>query len=317
MGKETVEYALTVIQKQLKPAVIGEDPFRLEWILHKMDSVAPKDTIPQAAIDFALFDIIGKALEVPAYVLLGGLYRDKISLGWGIGIGPVKQVMIETEEAIKRGYKTIKLKITAENPQLHINCMEAIRSKYGDSIKLRIDANQGLNDPQTAIRVIRQLEEFDLELAEQPLLRTDLDGMAEVARQVKVPLMADESAYTPTDVLKIAKKDAAKIINIKVIKPGGLYRAKKMAAIAEAAGLQCFPGGMHESGVGTAASAHFAASTASAKYAGEFHAGAVALEDDLLVDPLLIQDGFLTVPQAPGLGIEVDEKKLEFYRYEV
>jgi muconate cycloisomerase len=176
---------------------------------------------------------------------------------------------------------------------------------------------------KAAVRTIKAMEEYGIAYMEQPV--EGIDAMAEVARRVDTPIMADESAWTPQDVLEIIRKKAADIISIYTTKPGGLFKAKKVAAVAEAAGLQCNVNGSVETGIGNAANVHLAASTAVAslpcvipvstpKGKGQNRIAGIYYQDDLIKEAFRFVDGAVVVSTKPGLGIEVDEEKLKHYR---
>jgi len=193
----------------------------------------------------------------------------------------------------------------------------------GPDIQISVDANQGYPAPNAAIRVIRAMAEYGLRYMEQPV--EGIDAMAEVAQRVDTPIMADESAWTAQDVLEIARKKAAEIISLYTTKPGGLLIAKKVAAVAEAAALQCNVNGSVETGVGNAANIHLAASTAVAslpcvvpvstpKGKGKKGIAGIYYQDDIITEPFQYADGDIIVSSKPGLGIELDEEKVKFYR---
>ena len=217
----------------------------------------------KAAIDAALYDVVGKALSVPAYQLLGGLFRERIPIAHSLGLMEIEKAVDEAWQATAEGVKTIKLKGGVE-PQRDIALVERIRAAVGPDTKICVDANQGYPTPKLAVQVIRAMAEFDLLYMEQPV--EGIDRMAEVARRVDTPVMADESAWTPQDVLEIARKNAADVISIYTTKPGGLFKAKQVAAVAQAAGLPCNVNGSVETGVGNAANIHLAASTGVVTY---------------------------------------------------
>ncbi len=165
---------------------------------------------------------------------------------------------------------------------------------------------------KTAIRVIRRMEEAEPGFVEQPVNRDDLEGMAAVRAQVGVPIMADESAETPEDVIAIWRARAADSVSIYVIGPGGLDRSKRMASIAEACRLRAYVGGALESAIGASAGLHLAASSPAIDLGCEM-SGRYLLVDDF-AEQIPMEDGALVVPRGPGLGVEVDEEKLERYR---
>jgi muconate cycloisomerase len=194
----------------------------------------------------------------------------------------------------------------------------------GPAIKLCIDANQGYASPREAIRTVRRMERFDLLYVEQPVEGTD--GLAEVAHAIDIPVMADESAWTARDALEIAERRAAEIVSIYTTKPGGLFRALEVAAVCRAAGIRCNVNGSVETGVGNRANLIFAAAAPAvtlscvvpvstpAERLGPDQVGGIYYRDDLVTEPFKTEAGSVAVPDAPGLGWNVDEAKIERYR---
>jgi muconate cycloisomerase len=186
-----------------------------------------------------------------------------------------------------------------------------------------VDANQGYPTPKIAIQTIKAMEAFSLSYMEQPV--EGIDAMAEVTRRVDTPIMADESAWTTQDVLEIARKQAADMVSIYTTKPGGMFKAKKVAAVAEAAGLKCNVNGSVETGVGNAANLHLAASTevvtlacvvpvSTPREKGKKGIAGIYYQDDMIKEAFEFNAGDIVVSQKPGLGIELDEDKLKKYR---
>ncbi|MCZ7568892.1 MAG: hypothetical protein M5U01_09945 [Ardenticatenaceae bacterium] len=319
---ETGKMVMMVVREYLTPAILNQDPFRIEWIHTLMDRSIKGHPYAKAAVDFALYDIMGKALEQPVYQLLGGLYRQQIPLAHSIGIMEPSLAAAEAATAIEDGIKTIKLKIGLD-PNRDVAAVREVRKTVGPKIQITVDANQGYATPKAAVKVLRQLEEYDVLFAEQPV--EGLDAMAEVADAVDMSIMADESAWTPQDVLHILEKRAADLISLYPTKPGGLFRAKKMAAVCEAAGLPCNVNGSLELGVANAVNLHLAASTKVVTLSCVFPVTTLAGReftelagrcyiDDIITEPFQYEDGCLVVPNRPGLGVELDERKIEQYR---
>jgi L-Ala-D/L-Glu epimerase len=301
---ETQKDILNGVLDYLAPAVVGMDPFDLEAIHHRMEQVLPGHHFAKASIDLALYDIMGKKLNVPAYQLLGGKVRDRIPLAWVVGIGSTDEMVEEAVSYVGRyGFETVKLKIGRE-PAKDLDVVREVRAALGPSVKIRVDANQGY-DVATAIKTLRKMEQYDLELVEQPVAKWNILGMAEVAAALDTPIEADESMFGYHDAMTLIKLKACDIINIKIMKPCGLYGSKKVAAVAEAAGLTCLIGSMVEFGPGTAAGLHFAAAHRVVAHAceqvgGFLFAGDVVEEDFGLS---AVVGGSLKVPEGPGLGI--------------
>jgi len=203
-----------------------------------------------------------------------------------------------------------------------VELVRQVRNAIGPDVNICVDANQGYPSAKVAVKITKAMEEYNLLYMEQPV--EGIDQMAEVARRVDTPIMADESAWTPEDVIEIAEKKAADLISIYTTKPGGMLKAKKVAAVAEAAGLGCNVNGSVETGVGNAANLHLAASTGIVTYGcvvpvsrpkgtGKGIAG-VYYQDDIITEPFAYADGDLLVSSKPGLGVDIDEDKLKQYR---
>jgi muconate cycloisomerase len=321
---ESPELTLAVIRTVLGPALLGHDPFALEQAHLTMDRAIKGYPYAKTALDEALYDIKGKTLGVPAYELLGGLFREEIPLAHSLGWMDYDEAANEASAAVAEGIKTIKIKV-GRSAEYDVSIVREVRAAVGKSIDIVIDANQGWPTPKYAVGILRKMEVEGIRYAEQPV--EGLRRMAQVARAVDVPIMADESAWTPQDVLEIVERQAADMISLYTTKPGGLFKAKKVAAVAEAAGLPLNVNGSHETGVGNAANLHLVASTAAVTEAGVFPvttlkgdeptqmAGKMYL-DDIITRPFEFRDGSLVVPSGPGLGIEVDEDKVDAYRAE-
>ncbi len=319
---ETPTSVAAVIHDILEPTLAGEDPRRIEWIHTLMDQAVKGYPYSKAAIDMALYDVVGKAAGVPAYQLLGGLYRESVPISHSIGLMGMDEAVAEVLRVQEEGVKTIKLKGGVE-PGRDVELLRRVREALGPEMKLTVDANNGYTSAKEAVRTTKAMEPYNILYMEQPV--EGLDAMAEVTRRVDTPVMADESAWTTWDVLEIIEKKAADIISIYTTKPGGLLKAKKVAAIAEAAGFPCNVNGSVEMGVGNAANVHLAASTAAANLGcvipvttpdaeATGRIAGIYYKDDIVTEPFEFVDGAVKVPRGPGLGVELDEEKVERYR---
>ncbi len=319
---ESPELTVTVIRDILGPVVVGQDPFDIERLNAALDIAIKGYPYAKTAIDMALHDIKGKALGVPVYQLLGGLSRERVPVAHSLGIMDIDRACAEATEAIGEGIRTIKLKV-GRDPRYDVDVVREIRSTVGPDVDVVVDANQGWPTPKAAIAVIRRMEEYGVRYVEQPV--EGLAQMARVAHAVDTPIMADESAWTAADVLEIVERGAADMISMYTTKPGGLLKAKKLAAVAEAAGLPLNVNGSHETGVGNAANLHLVASTAAVTEAGVFPVTTVRgqeptqmagrmYEDDIVTESFRYEDGALLVSDRPGLGVELDPEKVERYR---
>jgi muconate cycloisomerase len=319
---ETPQTTLHVICDVLSPVLIGRDPRRFESIHRTMDKAVKGYPYCKAAIDGAMYDAVGKALNLPVYQLLGGCFRERVSIAHSLGLMEIEKAVEEAQQARSEGVKTIKLKGGIDERR-DIELVRQVRKAIGPGPNICVDANQGYATPKAAVKVIRAMEEFDLLYMEQPV--EGIDRLAEVARRVDTPIMADESAWTAQDVLEIARRKAADVISIYTTKPGGMFKAKKVAAVAEAAGLMCNVNGSVETGVGNAANLHLAASTgvvnlgcvipvSTPEGKGKGGIAGVYYQDDVVQQAFEYDDGDIVVPDKPGLGIDLDDDKLEYYR---
>jgi o-succinylbenzoate synthase len=305
---ETTAGIADVLENHLFPCLQGMSPLDHEAILARLDQRLSGHSFAKAAIDFACYDLAGRALGLPVYALLGGKYRDKIPLAWAVGLGSIDEMVAEAVRYAGAGFTTIKLKIGL-CAQRDLDVVKEVRAAIGAKVAIRVDANQGY-DLITARRILPRMQECNLQLIEQPIPRWNIDGMAELCRLLDTPIMADESLYSLHDAGQLARRGAADIFNIKLLKPGGLFRSRQVAAVAEAFGIPCVVGSMPEMGVGTMAGVHYAAATRVVSYPSEL-IGPLMFEGDVLAgNPLGDLDhvpGHIRVNGAAGFGIELAE----------
>ena len=319
---ETPQTTIHIINDILAPALAGQDPCRFEALHALMDKAVKGYPYCKAAIDAALYDVVGKKFAMPAYQLLGGLVRERVPIAHSLGLMEIDKAVDEAMQAKAEGVKTIKLKGGVEQKR-DIELVRRIREAIGPELNICVDANQGYPTAKAAVKVTNAMAEYNLLYMEQPV--EGIEQMAEVARRVDTPIMADESAWTPQDVIEIVQKKAADMISIYTTKPGGMFKAKNVAAVAEAAGLKCNVNGSVETGVGNAANLHLAASTGVVTYGcvvpvstpkgkGKGGIAGIYYQDDIIVEPFAYSDGDIVISPKPGLGIELDEDKLKHYR---
>jgi muconate cycloisomerase len=309
-GRETVAAA---IDAHLGPAVVGVDPRNLAAVHDAMDRVLSGSPFAKAAVDIACHDVAGKALDVPVSTLLGGLRRDAITVGQSVGIKNVDKAVADAERAVERdGFASVKVKVGTD-PDRDRERVRAVVDAIGDRVPVRVDANQGYT-ADVAMAVFSDLEATcDLLFVEQPVPKSDLSGLARVARGLTTPVVADESVFGPADASEVIRREAGDVLNVKIMKAGGLAPARKIAAVAAAAATPVLVGSMVELGVGTAAGAHFAATLPANRYPSDVK-GPTLLEDDLLETSITIENGKTAVPEGPGLGVGLDESALDRYR---
>jgi muconate cycloisomerase len=318
---ETPQTVRHIVLDHLLPAVTGLDPAEIGVVHARMDQVVKGHPYAKAAVDVACHDAAGRALGVPVSTLLGGRRRDGIEVAHSLGILPVDVCVAEAEQAVAEGARTIKAK-TGRDPERDVALVRELRARLGDGVRIRVDGNEGYATVAEAVAVTRRQEEHGIFLCEQPL--AGARALAEVARRIDTPVMADESAWTALDVLELHELGAAQCFSCYVTKPGGLHRARQQAELAAALGLYCDIGGSIEMGIGNAANLHLGVSlerailpsvcpvTTVAGEPGPEVAGVYYL-DDVVTSPLRFVDGRVLCPDGPGLGVEVDEEKLRHY----
>ena len=300
------------IDRYLAPCILNEDPLNVEKLLSKMDTVLVGYPFAKAGIETGLLDLAGKILNQPLYKLLGGLVRDSISVSYSVANQDIKKDVQEVEWLLGQGIRKFKMKTGVLPLFKEIKRLEAVSKILPPDAQFRFDFNQGLTW-ENAITTCRRLEDFHPLYMEQPLKMWNVKGMAQIAQALDTPISADESVFSIYDCLRVVKAGAADIISIKIMKHGGILRAKKIAAIAEAAGLSCYAGAMWESGIGIAASMHCTASTPNIIYGSDYYIPNFLLLDDMIQKPLKVENGYMFVPDGPGLGVEIDMDAVNKY----
>lgn len=308
---ETQEDVVATVRNHLTPMVIGFDPFEIEKLNLLFDTVVDGHQFSKAALEMAFWDIAGKALAVPLHRLLGGKVRDSVPVIALLGGGEPGEMAAEAVDRVAAGFRRLKVKI-GFGPAEDLARVTAVCEAAGDRALVRVDAEESY-DLKTSVRIARRLEELGVELFSQPISRQHPGQMARLREMIAIPLLVDESIAIPSDVTQAAQLGLGDLVNIKVVKAGGILKAKRMAAIAEGAGMDCLIGSMIETGPGTACAAHVAVSTPNATYASEL-VGPQLLADDVLAAPPEVRDGRLLVPDRPGLGVELDRDRLDRYR---
>lgn len=296
------------INDHIKKNIIGMDIENFEEIMLKLDKCILKNTSAKAAVDIALYDLYGQLYNAPIYKLFGG-YRKEIITDITISVNDPEEMAKDSLDAIRRGFKTLKIKV-GKDALVDIERMKAIRKVVGYDVKLRIDANQGWK-PKEAVKALKRMEDegLDIEFVEQPVIAHDIEGLKFVTDNVSIPVLADESVFSPEDALNILQKRAADLINIKLMKTGGLHNALKICSAAEIYGVECMIGCMLEAKISVNAAVHLAAAKSIITK--------IDLDGPVLcnVDPIeggaIFDEYRITLNDAPGLGI----KKVNGIRY--
>ena len=319
---ESTATAELVVERYLSKAIIGVDVRNIVEIHARMDAALKGYPYAKAAVEFAVYDAAARSLNVPVYTLLGGCVRKSIPVTHSLGLISVAEAESEAAKVVSEGIKTIKIKIGVD-PKRDVEVVRAVRSAVGSQAEICVDANEGYETAGLAIQTLRKMEQYELKYAEQLVM--GIEKLAQVATAVDVPVMADESAWNAHDIVQIIERKAAQVVSIYTTKPGGLYRAMEVAAVARAAGLICNVNGSVETGVGNRANIHLAAAAAAVTLSCvvpvstnaddlEGRVGGIYYTDDLLQQSMTFKDGAIEVPDGPGFGIDVDEGKVDKYR---
>lgn len=302
-----------ILKYYLKPLLLGRDPTCIADIHRAMDKYIRGHRYAKAAVDIALYDIIGKYSRLPVSCLLGGKGK-RIPVIWLASAAQGPEAIEEASRRIKKGFRAIKVKV-GNDWQQEISFLRKLRREIGEDPELRLDANGAWHWKQ-ALRYIHQMEDLNVSLLEQPVPAWDVDGLRKVVDKSPIPIVADECVLTVYDVYELAKGGVADYVNIKICRSGGIYPGLKMAAVAEAAGMTPLIGSMLEYGVGTMAGAHFATLFNCDTLPAEV-IGPLIAQDDVVAPPIRYENGSLVLDRTPGLGIELDKQKLRRYLKEV
>lgn len=315
-SSETLATLTSTIRDWFTPLLVGQSPFALPAIIEKLDDAIYKSLYAQAAVVDALYDLQGKLLNVPVWQLLGGLYRDRLA---GCAVLSIKPTLEETlagaEKFRDQGYRSFTMKIGVD-PKDDERNVRALRERLGPDAILRVDANAGM-DYDGALALLKKLEPYDLDVAEQMLALWDMDGLAELAKHVSMPLMADECVATDHDLINVIRRRAATVVQTKVAKNGGIWRMHKLWTIAAAAGMRIFPGNHPSTSIATASVLHLAAAWPGPLLEGPFSVGLTVFDGDVVTEPLTMQGPEVLLPKGPGLGVTLDEDRIRHLRVDV
>lgn len=312
-----------LVKNVIAPMLLGADPMDARAILARLDVDVRGFPYTKAMIESALLDIAGRSLGVPVYQLLGGAMRREIPLCHSVGIAEPGEMAKEAEQAVADGVRWLQIKIPGL-PERDLAIVKEVRRAVGDGISIFPDVNRGYKTSKAAVLSIQQMREAAGIIAiEQPV--EGLMSMAKVASAVDVPVIVDEGCWSAQDALEIVRLGGADLLSIYFTKSGGMFRSMQIGTIAQSAGLPVNVNGSLEGGVGNAANLHLVAALEGevwpaiitvntlagreqTKVAGVFYT------DDIITEPFEYANGSLRVSDRPGLGVELDPKKVEKYR---
>lgn len=285
--------------KEYEKVLIGVDPTDLEKVYWILDRTAAHAPTSKTGIDIACYDLLGKRTGMPVYKLLGG-YSNRLVTDMTVGINDPEIMAAKAKKHVADGFDTIKTKVGTGFSE-DIKRIRLIREAVGDDVKIRVDANQAWNAKE-AVRIIERLNEYNIELVEQPVPYHDIAGLEYVTKHTSVPIMSDESAFNSKDALRLVERRAVDFVNIKLMKCGGIREAIKINAICEAAGIECMLGCMtEETNVGATAAASLGAALKNITRADLDCA--FSLSEYPIGGGMIVEGGKnLILPDVPGFG---------------
>jgi len=307
----TAESSIAAFSRYFVPHVIGASVADMNKVMRVCEKCVVHSSDAKAALETAWLDLTGKLLSLPVHTLLGGKVRDTIALSVSIANPDFDQDKALAERIYADGIRLVKVKTGFKDHAFDVMRIEWLKENFPD-FAVRIDYNQGL-DPFDSVRVLQDIDALDVSFIEQPVAARHWQCMRELRQAISTPLLADESVFTPTDMMRAVQEEICDAVSVKIMKCGGPVRGKEIAVIAEAAGLAAYGGDMFETGVAHLAGVHMIASTPNISLGCEFYQATYYLEEDLLVSDFPIKNGHVVVPDEPGLGMMVDEERVQKY----
>jgi L-alanine-DL-glutamate epimerase-like enolase superfamily enzyme len=293
------------LRQDLAPLLLGKDARDREAALRALDVRVEGAPAAKAALDIALHDLLAHAMGVPLWQLLGGRSQDALTISRVISMAEPETMAAAARQHVAAGFHTVKVKVgDAENPGRDALRVVAVREAVGTDIAIKVDVNQGWRSPGIAIAAIRAMAPASPVYIEQPVLWWDMEGLAEVRRQTGATIMIDEGCHGPRDMLRAVILRACDLVNIKLMKTGGILPAMKLNAIAETAGIAAQVGTMVESSIASAAGLHTALAMPNVRTVEM--GGPLMLADDIGDARSWYRHDSVAVPDRPGLGIAVD-----------
>ncbi len=307
----TAAELMATLRERVAPAVVGQDPTNINRLIELLDSLTPGQPGAAAAMEMACVELAARLQDVPLCTYLGGAVENEVLFNGWIGMLPPDEAAAEARQWLKAGFLSAKIKVGSGVEADH-DRIAAVRDAVGSAMKLRIDANLQY-DADTSLRLCRLVKQYDLQLFEQPAHLRDLEGMARVRREGGIPVMADESVSDHASLVAVIKAGAADYVKFGIKQAGGILRASRMLATAEAAGLPVVIG--HGFGLDPSTLAEIMlAATSRNVLPGLECVGPLKVKDTVATTRLDISAGRIPLPAGAGLGITLDDNKLEQYR---
>lgn len=312
-GEQSPEGIKSAIDTYVSPLLVGQDATRIGLAMRRLAGSIQGNSFAKSAIETALLDAQGQRVDLPVHALLGGAVRDALPVLWTLASGDATRDVDEALALIEaRRHNVFKLKIGSHPLAEDIAHVQAIRRGLGDDVLLTVDVNQAWDEP-TAVKGIAALEAIGVGLIEQPVARRNRRALQRLTARFDVALMADEAVHDAIDAFDLAADAAADVYALKISQAGGLWPTLRAAAVADAAGVGIYGGTLLEGTVGSIAAAHVFAACPTLAWGTELF-GPLLLKDDVVVVRPEYRDFELQLPQVPGLGVQLDLDKLDFYR---
>lgn len=294
---ETPEQVESNIESVLKPLLLGQHAFRLAYYNRELKKTLPGQSSTRAMLDMAIHDLMARKAGIPLYMLLGG-FRHSIPTSITIGILPLDETLEMAKKYLADGFFILKLK-GGLNKDEDIEKIHKLRENFGRELKIRFDANQGYT-PAQAIEFIERTKAAQIEIFEQPTASDADDQLGEVTRNVSIPVMADESIRSLKDAFRLTQKELIDMVNIKLMKMGGIMDGQHINSLAKSGGMEVMVGCYDECGLGISAGLHFALSRPNIEFADLD--GHLDLKNDPFRNLFTIKDGILYPGNDAGLG---------------
>lgn len=327
-GLQPPQIARTIVDYALKPLLIGQDPEDVDVLWERMYNLTrpygQKGAVPNAisAVDIALWDVLGRAANKPIHKLLGGAYRTSVQ-PYATGFYRVENkvypedAVAEAKRHMGNGFTAMKLK-TGFGVEEDIKYILGVRDGIGPGPKLMVDANHAYN-VSTARRILRAIEPADIHWFEEPISPEDIDGYRELKTLTSIYLAAGENEFTKIGFRDWISRRAVDILQPDLCAAGGFTECRKINALAQAWHMPVVPH-VWASGIGLAASLQFIATIPPSPLALkpiepmlEYDQSSHPFRQDLIFGAITMNDGRVDIPQAPGIGVEVNREVIERY----
>lgn len=312
-GPESPEGMQLTIDQYIAPLLIGQSIASIKALKVRMAQNIRGNYFAKNAVETALFDIQGKILNVPISTLLGGKVQDRLSVLWVLASGDTEKDILEAKEMIASGrHKDFKLKIGRRPVKEDVAHVIAIKEALGDDSMVTVDVNQAWSEAE-AIEGMQLLQDAGIDLIEQPLAQHEIAAQARLSERFNIPILADESVGLPYEGFNIAKIAGARAFALKTAKSGGMLGVLALAEIAQAAGIGLYGGTMLEGSIATSAAVQAYSTLPKFEWGTELFSP-LLLKDDIVIEPLQYHNYGVEVSDKPGLGMVLDEDKVNFYR---